>query len=262
MAEPTAQEIRELILQIAERRKPKRPEDGYLQFNTIRTEIRDHLKGARLSLQLQQEILTQWHELVRTGYFAPGGDLDNENLPFFHLTRRGEQAIQQLSRDPSNTAGYWRYVASIAPLNEIASSYLREGLECYAATLYKAAAVMIGGASESLILELRDTIVAKASELKQPEPKGLSDWRVKVVLDGLQRYLDGKKSDFQKELREQFEAYFMAFAQQIRAARNDAGHPSSVEPVTEQAVHASFLIFPELARLAKSLGDHCGQFLT
>jgi hypothetical protein len=54
-------------------------------------------------------------------------------------------------------------------------------------------------------------------------------------------------------LREEFEAYWPAFTQQIRATRNEAGHPTSVDPVTADAVHASLLIFPELARLAKRL---------
>lgn len=254
MVDLTPQEIREHILQIAEHHRPKRAGGGSLQFNTIRMDLKERL-GARLSHELQQEILSQWHELVRTGYFAPGANLDNENLPFFHITQRGARAIEQLSRDPANIEGYLRYLGAHAPLNEIASSYLKEGLECYAATLYKAAAVMIGAASESLILELRDAVLAKTSESKIAVPKELSDWRVKVVLDGLYKFLDGRKSGFQKELREQFEAYFLAFAQQIRAGRNDAGHPSSVEPVTEQSIHASFLIFPELARLARSLLD-------
>jgi hypothetical protein len=56
-----------------------------------------------------------------------------------------------------------------------------------------------------------------------------------------------------RELRESFEAYWSAFAQEIRAVRNDAGHPTSVDPVTSDTVHASLLVFPELARLASGL---------
>jgi hypothetical protein len=49
------------------------------------------------------------------------------------------------------------------------------------------------------------------------------------------------------------EAYWAAFAQQIRTVRNDVGHPSSVDPVTPDTVHASLLIFPELAKLQNKL---------
>lgn len=89
--------------------------------------------------------------------------------------------------------------------------------------------------------------------LNQPVPKKLSDWKVKTVLEELQHFLDGKKGLFSKDLREGYEANWAAFAQQIRAIRNDVGHPSSIDPVTPDAVHASFLIFPELARLSASL---------
>jgi hypothetical protein len=46
-----------------------------------------------------------------------------------------------------------------------------------------------------------------------------------------------------------------AFTHQIRTAGNDAGHPVSVDPVTPDEVHASLLIFPQLAALASQLKD-------
>ena len=36
-------------------------------------------------------------------------------------------------------------------------------------------------------------------------------------------------------------------------ARNEAGHPSSVEPVTHEQVHAALLMFHEQARLCRDL---------
>lgn len=161
--------------------------------------------------------------------------------------------MERLARDPGNPSGYLRHLQSLAALNPIADSYLREGLACFEAGLYKAAAVMIGAASESVVLELRDALGTRLSQLGKAEPKGLSDWRVKTVLDSLHGYLETQKGQFAREVRDEFEAYFLAFAQQIRASRNDAGHPSSVDPVTEASVHASFLIFPELACLANAL---------
>jgi hypothetical protein len=141
----------------------------------------------------------------------------------------------------------------VAKLNPVASSYLGEGLNCFVAGFYKAAAVMIGGAAESIILELRDLVRQKLAVAKIAEPKGLSDWRIKTILEALYDLLDTRKGSFPKALRAEFEAYWLAFAQQIRVTRNDAGHPSSVDPVTKEGVHASFLMFPELARLSTNL---------
>ena len=41
--------------------------------------------------------------------------------------------------------------------------------------------------------------------------------------------------------------------EQIRMARNEAGHPKSIDAVTPETVHASLLIFPELAKLCHEL---------
>lgn len=252
MVRPTALDVRELILTVALEQEPKHQFDASLQQGTVFQAVAQRLGPGR-DPDLEQAILTQWHDLMRTGYFAWGLNLSNPNPPFFHFTDRGRRALARLTRDPGTPAGYLRHLSDVVKLNPVANSYLTEGLDCFVAGFYKAAAVMIGAAAESLILELRDLVSQRMAQMHLPEPKGLSDWRVKTVLDPLYGFLDGKKGSFPKELREEFEAYWLAFAQQIRATRNDAGHPSSVDPVTEEGVHASFLIFPELARLSTSL---------
>lgn len=80
--------------------------------------------------------------------------------------------------------------------------------------------------------------------IKSASPRDESaDGRVRCGID--------RKS--QRELRERYEVYWSAFAGQIRTVRNDAGHPVSIDPVTADTVHASLLIFPELAGLASAL---------
>jgi len=252
MAQPTQTDLRELILRVAQQQEPQNYISPTLQQGSVLDTVAQHL-GVRQNPDLEQAILTQWHDLFRTGYFAWGLNLSNPNPPFFHITDRGRRTLERLSRDPGNPAGYLRHITSVAKLSPVASSYLGEGLNCFVAGFYKAAAVMIGGAAESIILELRDVVKQKLAATKIAEPKGLSDWRIKTTLDALYDLLDARKDSFPKELREGFEAYWLAFAQQIRATRNDAGHPTSVDPVTEEGVHSSFLIFPELARLSTNL---------
>lgn len=109
---------------------------------------------------------------------------------------------------------------------------------------------MVGASAESVILCLLDTTVAKLTSLGKPVPKPTEDWRIKTVSYALRIFFDAQKPSFNRSLRKPFEAYWSAFAQQIRASRNDAGHPTSVDPVTPDTVHASLLIYPELVRLA------------
>jgi len=260
MTIPTASEIREMLLEVVAQNRPRRPDDGFLQMNTVFVAMRQRL--GRPSTEVQQLVLSEWHELMSSGYFAWGGNWDNPSAPFFHITERGKRSLADLSKNPANSQGYMRHVESVAELNPVAESYLREGLACFNSRLHKAAAVMLGATSESVILELRDAVVTKLLALSATVPNKLTDWRMKVMVDALRDFFDGKKASFSRELREEFEAYFQAFPQPIRAARNEAGHPSSVDPVREEAVHASFLLFPELLRLAAALKDWVEDELT
>jgi hypothetical protein len=108
---------------------------------------------------------------------------------------------------------------------------------------------MVGAATESLILELRDTLVARINELGRRPDKHLEDWRIKLVLEAMQKELSGYRGNLPRKLAETFESYLPAFTQQIRTARNEAGHPQSIEPLTLETVRASLLSCPELACL-------------
>ena len=244
----TSHDIRAVILQVIQDQHPKGPIDAGLTQNSVLGETKH-----RIGIGHDQAILTTWHDLFRTGYLAWGKNLSNPNPPWFHVTTFGRRALASLSRDPANPSGYLNHLYLLATFNPVAKSYIEEGLECFVAGLYKAAAVMVGASTESLILEIRDCIVQKLEALGHSVPKKLNDWRLKTVLDATQTFFDAHKSSFPRALCDEFEAYWMAFAQQIRAVRNDAGHPTSIDPVTPDTIHASLLIFPELAKLGEKL---------
>lgn len=218
--------------------------------------------GIGHNLGLQQALLTQFSELFRTGYLSWGKDLANPNPPFFHLTEQGNHALETYSRDPGNPTGYFNYINSIGALNPIAMSYLNEAVSCYCANLVKAGAVMVGGAAESLIIELQEKTIAKLTSLSVPVPRNMKDWRLRTIAVALQSFFESKKQLFPNQLKEDFEAYWPPFTHQIRVARNDAGHPASIEPVTGSTVHASLLIFPELAKIQIRLLTWVNEELT
>jgi hypothetical protein len=245
--------IRELLLQIVNERQPKngRP-DGSLQQGAILREAASRLNIVN-DPDLELAVLSLWNGLFQTGYLAWGMNLSNPDPPFFHITERGKHGLARLSRDPGNPVGYQAHVTSLGQLNSVAASYLSEALACYVAALHKAAAVMLGAASESIVLELRDAVATQLAAVGTSPPKALQNWQVKTLLDGLKVLIDRHTSTMPSDLRVEYEAYWSAFTQQIRSTRNDAGHPTSVDPVTPDAVHASFLVFPELVRTASKL---------
>ena len=254
MAQPVGPTIRETLLHAIKANEPQGSYDHKPNLQQVAVlETAGRSLGIRQNPELEQALLTEWQDLFRTGLLAWGLNLSNPNPPFFHLTERGRRTLANATRDPSNPAGYMRHLASVATLDPIAMSYLTEGLDCYVNGLFKASAVMVGCAAESVILTLRDSTVQKLMTLGKTVPTSMSDWKIKTVSDALRTFFEGYSRNFSRELREPFEAYWAAFAQQIRATRNDAGHPASVDPVTPDTVHASLLIFPELARLANGL---------
>jgi hypothetical protein len=248
---PAIQEdLRAIILSVIETQKPRDAMSSSLQSGSVLGESARRCNARQRGLE--EALLTQFYELFRTGHLAWGYNLSNPDPPFFHIAEKGLAALANHNRDPSNPGGYFAHLAKIATLNAIAMSYLREGVDCYGAGFSKAAAVMTGGAAESMLLALRDSCVAK---LGGQAPKDLNNWQIRTVADALYKLLNGRIADFPHRLKEDFQAYWLALSHQIRVVRNDAGHPSSIEPVTDDTVHAQLLLFPELARLVSTLDD-------
>jgi hypothetical protein len=253
--QPPERSIREVLLEVVKEQDADRS-GGNLQQTSVLNAAAKRLEVATHGdLTREEALLTVWHDLFRTGILAWGYNLMNPNPPFLHLTARGRQAIERISRDPSNPAGYLRHLTSAAQISPVTNSYIVEALDCYVAGLFKAAAVMVGAAAENVILEVRDTVASKLITVGKNVPSQLESWKIKTVTDALSKVfeqIDGKRH---RELREQYEAYWGAFPHQIRTTRNDAGHPFNIDPVTPDTVHASLLIFPELAKLADTLSS-------
>lgn len=242
-------QMRKVLLEVVKQYSHMGPS---MQSGSILNEAarRLRIKG---DTELEQALLTFWYDLFRIGLLCWGYDLSNAGPPFCHLTEQGRRTLQTLSRDPANPDGYLNYLSQSGTLNSIAQSYVEEALKTYNADCFKAAAVMIGAATESIILELRDILVDRIQASGQSPSKKLKSWKIKEVLDAVGRELESRKAIMPKKLAEDFESYWPAFTQQIRAARNDAGHPSNINPLTLDRVHASLLIFPELVKLACAL---------
>jgi hypothetical protein len=233
-----------------------------LQQVSLLREVVNRLRGVsaatpapptRLTFDEEQAVLTAWYDLFRTGHLSWGFNLNNPDPPHCHVTEQGRRALEHFSRDPANPDGYSAHLRKRASLNAVAHSYIDEALRTYNTECYRATAVMVGAAAESLVLEFRDAVVAGMKNVARTPHKDLLDWRITRVLDALSKEVQSQKRSVPSQLYEQFEANWPAFVQQIRAARNDAGHPARIDPVTPETVHASLLIFPELAALQAQL---------
>ena len=226
---------------------------GYFQAGPILQEAAKRL-GVRGNTEAEQAILTIWYDLFRVGMIAPGFDLCNPNLPFVHMTDSGRASLAHISRDPTNPDGYLAHLSAQHLTDAIALSYIHEAVLTYNSACHKASAVMVGCATERLVLLVRDELVAGLGRTGKAVPKGLEDWRYKTVRDAISTELDTQMHDMRPpRLKEAYTAFWMPLTEQPRLYRNDAGHPKTIDPVSPETVHANLLIFPELAKLVAEL---------
>jgi len=218
------EQIRRIMLEVISELSQK---DGSFQAGSVLDEAASRL-GVRYDIVVEQAILTFWYDLFRLGHLSWGYNLANPNPPFCHLTEQGRRTLAHYSRDPVNIDGYLAYLNAQVHLSQTSKSYIDEALIAYNSNCFKATAVMIGAAAENIVIELRDTLISRLSPLGQKVSAGLTDWKIKTILDALEKELEKKKKDMPKNLADAFSSYWPAFSHQIRTARNDAGHPANV----------------------------------
>ena len=74
-----------------------------------------------------------------------------------------------------------------------------------------------------------------------------------TVFTAIKSILDKHINSMPSTLRDEYNAYWPALNEQIRRTRNDAGHPENISFFTFEDVHASLLLFPNVARLTTHL---------
>src|SRR3989338_5281864 len=108
----------------------------------------------------RQKIIHIAWELILAKILVPGTDEFNYNLPFIHLTEFGKEQINQTLPTPYDPDNFLKSVKQLIPnIDGITYFYLSEALRCYHSNCYTASAVMIGAASENMILNLCNILV-------------------------------------------------------------------------------------------------------
>lgn len=245
---PSAAEVRRVILEVIAAQATN------LQVTSVLSDTASRLKKQYRQYP-SEALLTVFYDLFRSGHLSWGVNLTNPLPPWFHTTDQGRETLKYVSRDPANQDGYIAHLKTVATVSDITEAYVLEALRSYNNDCPRAAAVMIGCAAESVLLGLRDAIEARYVSTSIPVPTGLSDWRAKRVLDSIRAILDARRGAMPVPMREAFDSYWSAFSHAIRTTRNDAGHPSDLSTISEDTIHASLLMFPELAKLSARLSS-------
>ena len=247
---PSADDVRKALLETV--KQAAAGQDGGLSREYVIKQAVAAL-GQRHNTTTERHAMDAWDDLYRTGIVGYGSDLTNLGFGWAHLTEYGAGAVAELNRDPSNPAGYRAVVEPHLKDEPIARSYLGEALDTYNKGTFKASAVMLGCAAEALNLSLRDKLAAKIAAAGNPPAPNLGTWVIARVLRTIEDLLTLRVKDMDQSLRERFESYWPAWTGLFRMTRNEAGHPTSIDPITRDAMHAALLLFPEHARLSFDL---------
>jgi hypothetical protein len=201
----------------------------------------------------EKVLLRAWNDLYRNGDIIPGTSISELSPSFFQVTDKGNESFEYLNRDPGNPQGYLEHLSKKAKIDHIAESYLREALQSYNANCFKAAAVMLGCASERLILNLAEILVGKIKGKGDKPSKKLGSWQIGQIIDGIEHELNQKEKVFPDQLGKRYKKYWPSFVQAIRDVRNKAGHPTDIESIGKPDVHSTLLIFIYFVELNKEL---------
>ena len=102
-----------------------------------------------------REILRQ---LINQGILVQGLDSSNPQWPFLSLTEWGEEYVRGGGADVYDPDGYLAAVGETHPLDDVERRYLSQAAAAFRADPADATAVMLGGASEHLLVTLAEAI--------------------------------------------------------------------------------------------------------
>ncbi len=176
-----------------------------------------------------QEII--WDLLIER-VVTSGYDASNPNLPFFRLTKFGQDYISQSAPHYYDPQGYMESLRNIVQnLDPVIEQYIFESLNCYRQQLFFASAVMIGAAAEKAILLLLQAITDAMSNPsnKRKASQLLDRPNLPEIFDTIRKTLNPliAAKTIPYSVHQGCIEHLMSLFEMIRVQRNDAIHPIS-----------------------------------
>ena len=161
---------------------------------------------------------------------TPGFDASNQDLPFFRLTKFGQDYISQSAPHYYDPEGYMEFLRNIVTnLDPIIEQYIFEGLNCFRRQLFFASAVMLGAAAEKAILLLLQAITNSMSDAnRQREAARLLDRpRLPDIFNTISETINPliEANTIPYSIHRGSTEHLMSLFEMIRVQRNDAVHP-------------------------------------
>lgn len=215
----------------------------------INPNLRPSYQGGKEYLHPGDETLLMeviW-SLIIQGVLVPGFNDSNPNLPFVRLTEYGRHCVQEQRILPHDPDGYLREFREAIPgVDTTISDCVSECLQCYIRGLYRAAAVMLGAASEQAVLLLIESCAQSIGDQPRRERFLTEIERAQSIFKKFQIFqtrLAGVRANLPKEMRENLDSLLQGVFDLIRNSRNDAGHPALGGRVSRDDMYSHLRLF-------------------
>jgi len=183
-----------------------------------------------------------------------GIDAANAAWPWYRLTDHGQAALKEECPQPYDPDGFLAYFKSRCPtVDPAVGGYVAEAVVAFNAGCMRSAAVMLGCASEKLVLLLCDSFEAAISDAtkksrfaKKVASRNTILHRYATLHEHLVLMADAKM--LPREHSETIRGEFPSGYELLRRCRNAGGHPEVPERVDADTIFMNLRMFTEYAR--------------
>lgn len=207
------------------------------------------------------EIVRQllWQFLVQ-GILVFGKSDNSPNWPWYRITIYGKNVLRNKSPQPHDPDGFLREFTAINPTaDRIVYDYLEEAVHALNTGCFKASAVMLGCASEQLILILHEVFAGAIQDPKKRKAFSKSyRWTIYSKFNRLRSGLESmiETGKLPRELHEAVRSDLVSGFELIRRHRNSGGHPDIPSNIRRETIFLNLTFFPEYARQVLQLIEY------
>jgi hypothetical protein len=221
---------------------------GMLKAKAEKLDTRTAYDGRQFLSEPEKSLIMEivWSLIVQ-GILIPALNDANQGWPFLRLTEYGQKCVQEDRILPHDPEGYLQdFYRDIPNADSTVVEYLTESLQCFIHGLYRAAAVMIGGASEQAILLLIEGYGNAIADSRARERYETDIQKAPSIFRKYQefeRQLPEIKRQAPRQLTDNIDSQLRGIFDLIRNTRNDAGHPASGAVVDRDIIYSHLRLF-------------------
>lgn len=210
---------------------------------------------------LRQSAVEAWLYLERRGFAIPGSRTFPSALDDFRLelTTRGREWVDGQEPIPELPAEYMAALQKMVPnLDDVVREYVVEGLGSFEHERFRAAAVMVGAASEKTLYMLAEKMLDAIST-----PNWKAKFNTALKRRDLAELFDQMRNVLEKanslpgrpfEVFDGGQDHLVSLIKAVQVQRNNAVHPMN-EKISDDTVRLSYLAFPYALQKIEQLRD-------